>query len=233
MSDLKESGKAFDKKLFRRLLQYTNPYAFTFYGVAFTAIILSAFAVLRPVLVGVLVDEAIKMANAQKLLNLTLILLAVLIGEVTSQLTFNYFANWLGESVIRYVRVKLFHHMTHFKMAYFDKSSIGILVTRAVADMQRIGEIFSQGFFVIVSDLLKMFVVGGVMLYLNWRLSLIVFAVLPIILYATRLFQRAMKGAFTEVRTQVAQLNSFVQERISGMKVVQLFNRAAAEKKSF
>ena len=233
MSDLKESGKAFDKKLFRRLLQYTNPYAFTFYGVAFTAIILSAFAVLRPVLVGVLVDEAIKMADAQKLLNLTLILLAVLIGEVTSQLTFNYFANWLGESVIRDVRVKLFHHMTHFKMAYFDKSSIGILVTRAVADMQRIGEIFSQGFFVIVSDLLKMFVVGGVMLYLNWRLSLIVFAVLPIILYATRLFQRAMKGAFTEVRAQVAQLNSFVQERISGMKVVQLFNRAAAEKKAF
>ena len=233
MSDHKESGKAFDKKLFKRLLQYTNPYAFTFYGVAFAAVVLSAFAVLRPVLVGVLVDEAIKMADAEKLLHLTLILLAVLIGEVISQLTFNYFANWLGESVIRDVRVKLFHHMAHFKMAYFDTSSIGILVTRAVADMQRIGEIFSQGFFVIVSDLLKMFVVGGVMLYLNWRLSLIVFAVLPIILYATRLFQRAMKGAFTEVRAQVAQLNSFVQERISGMKVVQLFNRASREKKAF
>tara|TARA_B110000027_G_scaffold118216_1_gene130053 strand:- start:525 stop:2300 length:1776 start_codon:yes stop_codon:yes gene_type:complete len=233
MSDHKQSGKAFDKKLFKRLLQYTNPYAFTFYGVAFAAVVLSAFAVLRPVLVGVLVDEAIKMADAEKLLHLTLILLAVLIGEVMSQLTFNYFANWLGESVIRDVRVKLFDHMTHFKMAYFDISSIGILVTRAVADMQRIGEIFSQGFFVIVSDLLKMFVVGGVMLYLNWRLSLIVFAVLPIILYATRLFQRAMKGAFTEVRAQVAQLNSFVQERISGMKIVQLFNRASAEKKAF
>jgi ATP-binding cassette subfamily B multidrug efflux pump len=123
--------------------------------------------------------------------------------------------------------------MTHFKMAYFDKSSIGILVTRAVGDMQRIGEIFSQGFFVIVSDLLKMIVVAAVMVYMNWRLSLIVFAVLPVILYATRLFQRAMKGAFTEVRAQVAQLNSFVQERISGMKVVQLFNRASAEKKAF
>ncbi|MFT4791352.1 MAG: ATP-binding cassette subfamily B multidrug efflux pump [Arcticibacterium sp.] len=157
----------------------------------------------------------------------------MLIGEVLSQLAFNYFANWLGESVIRDVRVKLFKHMTHFKMAYFDKSSIGILVTRAVGDMQRIGEIFSQGFFVIVSDLLKMIVVAAVMVYMNWRLSLIVFAVLPVILYATRLFQRAMKGAFTEVRAQVAQLNSFVQERISGMKVVQLFNRASAEKKAF
>jgi len=233
MSKQKATGNAFDSDLFKRLLQFTKPYSITFYGVALAAIILSGFAVLRPVLVGTLVDQAIKMADAHKLLSLTLLMLVVLIGEVVSQLVFNYFANWLGESVIRDVRVKLFKHMTHFKMAYFDKSSIGILVTRAVGDMQRIGEIFSQGFFVIVSDLLKMIVVALVMVYMNWRLSLIVFGVLPIILYATRLFQRAMKGAFTEVRTQVAQLNSFVQERISGMKVVQLFNRAAAEKKAF
>ena len=233
MSRQKETGNAFDRNLFKRLLQFTKPYSTTFYGVALAAIILSGFAVLRPVLVGSLVDQAIKMADAHKLLTLTLLMLGVLIGEVLSQLAFNYFANWLGESVIRDVRVKLFKHITHFKMAYFDKSSIGILVTRAVGDMQRIGEIFSQGFFVIVSDLLKMIVVAAVMVYMNWRLSLIVFAVLPVILYATRLFQRAMKGAFTEVRAQVAQLNSFVQERISGMKVVQLFNRASAEKKAF
>jgi ATP-binding cassette subfamily B multidrug efflux pump len=233
MSKQKETRNAFDRNLFKRLLQFTKPYSTTFYGVALAAIILSGFAVLRPVLVGSLVDQAIKMADAHKLLTLTLLMLVVLIGEVLSQLAFNYFANWLGESVIRDVRVKLFKHMTHFKMAYFDKSSIGILVTRAVGDMQRIGEIFSQGFFVIVSDLLKMIVVAAVMVYMNWRLSLIVFAVLPVILYATRLFQRAMKGAFTEVRAQVAQLNSFVQERISGMKVVQLFNRASAEKKAF
>ncbi len=233
MSNTDTATKSFDKKLFKRLLAFTNPYRLVFYGVAIAAIILSAFAVLRPVLVGYLVDEAIKMADAQKLLSVTLIMLAVLLGEVLSQLSFNYFANWLGESVIRDIRIELFKHMTHFRMRYFDNSSIGILVTRAVGDMQRIGEIFSQGFFVIVSDLLKMFVVAGVMIYMNWRLSLIVFAVLPLILYATRLFQRAMKGAFTEVRAQVAQLNSFVQERISGMKVVQLFNRERAEKKAF
>ncbi len=233
MSNTDTATKSFDKKLFKRLLAFTNPYRLVFYGVAIAAIILSAFAVLRPVLVGYLVDEAIKMADAQKLLSVTLIMLAVLLGEVLSQLSFNYFANWLGESVIRDIRIELFKHMTHFRMRYFDNSSIGILVTRAVGDMQRIGEIFSQGFFVIVSDLLKMFVVAGVMIYMNWRLSLIVFAVLPLILYATRLFQRAMKGAFTEVRAQVAQLNSFVQERISGMKVVQLFNREKAEKKAF
>lgn len=233
MSNTNPAGKSFDRKLFNRLLAFTSLYKFIFYGVAIAAIILSAFAVLRPILVGFLVDEAIKTANASKLLNYTLVMLAVLLGEVLSQLSFNYYANWLGESVIRDIRIKLFRHMTHFRMRYFDQSSIGILVTRAVGDMQRIGEIFSQGFFVIVSDLLKMLVVAGVMIYMNWELSLIVFAVLPIILYATRLFQRAMKVAFTEVRAQVAQLNSFVQERISGMKVVQLFNREAAEKSAF
>ena len=120
-----------------------------------------------------------------------------------------------------------------FKMTYFDNSSIGVLVTRAVADMQRIGEIFSQGFFVIVADLLKMLCAAGVMLYMNWKLALIVFAILPIILIATRLFQQAMKVAFIEVRAQVSNLNSFVQERIAGMKIVQLFNREQIEKEKF
>ena len=158
---------------------------------------------------------------------------AVLFGQVFCQLTFNYFANLLGESVIKDLRVKLFEKMMAFKMTYFDNSSIGVLVTRAVADMQRIGELFSQGFFVIVSDLLKMLAGAGVMIVINWKLALIVFAILPIILIATRLFQRAMKVAFVEVRTQVANLNSFVQERIAGMKVVQLFNREAIEKEKF
>ena len=110
-------------------------------------------------------------------------------------------------------------------MTYFDTSSLGVLVTRAVADMQRIGEIFSQGFFVIVADLLKMSIAAGVLVVINWKLALIVFAILPVILYATRLFQKAMKVAFTEVRAQVSELNSFVQERITGMKIVQLFTR--------
>jgi ABC-type multidrug transport system fused ATPase/permease subunit len=160
-------------------------------------------------------------------------MLAVLLGQVLSQLSFNYYANWLGESVIRDVRIKLFQKMLGFKMKYFDTSSLGVLVTRAVADMQRIGEIFSQGFFVIVADLLKMLVAAGVMLFINWRLALIVFAVLPLILYATRLFQKAMKVAFTEVRAEVSNLNSFVQERITGMRIVQLFTREKIESENF
>ncbi len=229
----KNSGKAFDYILFKRLVGYTKPYRLTFYGVAIAAILLSGFAVMTAIIVGNIVDEAITLKDSEKLLYLTIVMLAVLLGQVISQLGFNYYANWLGESVIKDVRIDLFKRMMGFKMKYFDNSSIGVLVTRAVADMQRIGEIFSQGFFVIVADLLKMIVVGGVMLYQNWKLALIVFALMPIIAYATRVFQKAMKIAFTEVRGQVSNLNSFVQERITGIKIVQLFNREEVEKEKF
>lgn len=229
----KDSGKAFDTRLFKRLIAHTQPYRITFYVVALAAILISAFAVLTPILLREIIDGAIKMGDSDKLLWLTLAMLGVLLGQVVSQLAFNYYANWLGESVIKDIRVNLFSHMLGFRMKYFDNSSLGVLVTRAVADMQRIGEIFSQGFFVIVADLLKMLVAAIVMLLINWRLALLVFAILPVILYATRLFQKAMKVAFTEVREQVSSLNSFVQERITGMKIVQLFTREKIESDKF
>lgn len=229
----KDSGKAFDTRLFKRLIAHTRPYRVTFYGVALAAILLSAFAVLTPIILKMIIDDAVKGADAEKLLYLTIAMLSVLFGQVISQLCFNYYANWLGESVIRDVRINLFQKMLGFKMKYFDSSSLGLLVTRAVADMQRIGEIFSQGFFVIVADLLKMLVAAAVMLYYNWRLALIVFAVLPLILYATRWFQKAMKVAFTEVRAEVSNLNTFVQERITGMRIVQLFTREKIESDNF
>ena len=229
----KDTGKAFDFRLFKRVFAYTQPYKLTFYGVALAAIFISGFAVLTPLIVGEIVDGAIKQGDAEKLLVLIIAMAAVLLGQVISQLCFSYYANWLGESVIRDIRIYLFKKMIGFKMKYFDNSSIGLLVTRAVADLQRIGEIFSQGFFIIVSDLLKMMVVAIVMLVINWRLALIVFAVLPVILYATRLFQRAMKKAFIDVRAEVSNLNSFVQERITGMKIVQLFTREKIESDKF
>ncbi len=229
----KETGKAFDTRLFKRLLAHTKPYRLTFYGVALAAILLSGFAVLGPYILQKIVDDAIIRPNGEKLLLLSLLMLGALLAQVVCQLLFNYYANWLGESVIQDVRVSLFKHMLGFRMKYFDNSSLGVLVTRTVADMQRIGEIFSQGFFMIVADLLKMMAAAIMMVYLNWKLSLIVFALLPIIIYATRLFQKAMKVAFIEVRAQVANLNSFVQERVTGMKIVQLFTREKIESDNF
>lgn len=229
----KGSGNAFDTRLFKRLMMHTRPYRITFFGVAIAAIALSVFAVMTPLILREIINDAINDSDAEKLLWLTIAMLVVLVAQVTSQLLFNYYANWLGESVIKDIRVNLFKHMLGFKMKYFDTSSLGVLVTRAVADMQRIGEIFSQGFFVIVADLLKMSIAAVVMVVINWKLALIVFAILPVILYATRLFQKAMKVAFTEVRAQVSELNSFVQERITGMKIVQLFTREKIESEKF
>ena len=229
----KETGKAFDTGLFKRLLAHARPYKITFYGVALSAILLSVFAVMTPFLLRELIDEAIMKSDAEKLLFLVMAMLGVLLAQVICQLLFNYYANWLGESVIKDIRIRLFEHMLNFRMKYFDTSSLGVLVTRAVADMQRIGEIFSQGFFVIAADLLKMLAAAALMIYLNWKLALIVFALLPIILYATRLFQQAMKVAFIEVRAQVSNLNSFVQERLTGMKIVQLFTREQIESDKF
>ncbi|MAU72088.1 MAG: antibiotic ABC transporter ATP-binding protein [Pseudozobellia sp.] len=229
----KDSGKAFDLRLFRRLMAHTRPYRLTFYGVALAAILLSVFSVIIPYLVQKIIDNAIMVPNAEMLLNLSVIMLGVLLAQVISQLLFNYYANWLGEMVIKDVRIDLFKHMLGFRMKYFDSSSLGVLVTRAVQDMQRIGEIFSQGFFMIVADLLKMLAAAAMMLYLNWKLALIVFVIMPVILYATRLFQKAMKVAFIDVRAEVSNLNSFVQERITGMKIVQLFTRERIESENF
>ncbi|MFD2101352.1 ABC transporter ATP-binding protein [Flagellimonas iocasae] len=233
MSKSDEIGKAFDYRLFKRVFAHTKPYRVIFWVVAITAILSAAFAVGIPILVKDIINDALSSKSSQGLFSAIMLMLGLLVGQVVMQLGFNYYANLLGESVIRDIRIRLFKKMMSFKMTYFDNSSIGVLVTRAVADMQRIGEIFSQGFFMIVADVLKMISAAIIMTVMNWKLALIVFAILPVILIATRLFQQAMKVAFVEVRAQVSNLNSFVQERIAGMKIVQLFNREEIEKEKF
>jgi len=152
---------------------------------------------------------------------------------VVLQFIFIYKVNWLGQHIIKDIRVKLQKHMLQFKMTYFDNSSVGKLVTRLVSDTETIAQFFGQGLFMIISDMLKMIVVAIVMLWMNWRLALIAFTILPVLIYATKLFQIAIKSAFQEVRAQVANLNGFVQERVTGMKIVQLFNREKTEYKNF
>ena len=219
--------------LFKRLLKYTNPYKRIFYFVGVAAILTSLFAVLRPILLQETVDEALMPADFESLIYYVSLMLGVLVLEVIFQFCFIYYANWLGLSVVRDIRVKLFEHMLGFRMKYYDKSAVGRLVTRAVSDIETIASIFSQGLFMIISDLLKMLVVIGVMFYKSWELTLLVLTVLPFIIYATRVFQKKMKLAFEEVRTQVANLNTFVQERITGMKIVQLFTREKTEYANF
>lgn len=229
----KDSGNAFDFKLFKRLLAFTRPYRGVFFFVAFAAIIMSGLAVLRPYLLRIAIDDSIIPQDGEGFMKYIILMVIVLMLEVIFQFAFIFYTNWLGQSVIRDLREKLFRLMISFRMKYFDKSAVGRLTTRAVNDVETISSIFSEGLFMIISDLLKMVVIAGFMLTQSWRLSLIVFIVLPFILYATRVFQKAMKVAFEDVRNQVANLNSFVQERITGMKIVQIFTREKTEYEHF
>jgi len=230
---MKEQGKAFDFKLFGRLLSYTNAYRLTFYYVAFAAIAMSILGVLQPELLQITIDESIVPRNNEDLVFYITLMVSVILVETLLNLTFIYLANWLGQNVIRDIRVKLFDLMLSFKLKYYDTSAVGQLTTRAVNDIETISSIFSQGLFMIISDLLKMLVIVAFMFYKSWQLALIVLAILPVILYATRIFQKAMKVAFEDVRNQVSNLNSFVQERITGMKIVQIFTREETEYKQF
>ena len=227
------TGKIFDFELFKKLKAFISPYKLTYRFVVFAAISLSFFSTLTPYFLKIIVDDYIRLKDYSGMLFFIILMLATLLLEVIFQFLFVFYANWLGQSVIKDIRLRLFDKIINFKMAYFDKTAIGRLVTRSVSDIETIASIFSQGLFMIIADLLKMTLVIFIMLYVDWELSLIVFSVLPIIIYATRLFQKSMKKAFEEVRSQVASLNSFVQERLSGIRVVQIFNREKLEFKSF
>ena len=230
---MKKNTSFLDFNLFKRLLDYVLVYKLIFVFVAVAAILISLFSTLTPYLIKVAVDDYLAVGKYEDFLLLICLMIGNLILTVVFMFLFSYYANLLGQKVIYDIRVKLFNHILNFKMTYFDRSSVGRLVTRAVNDMETIASIFSQGLFMIVADLMQMLVVVLVMLALSWKLSLTIFAILPFILFATRKFQKSMKVAFNEVRTEVANLNSFVQERITGMKIVQLFNRQKIEYDNF
>ncbi|MBL6590349.1 MAG: ABC transporter ATP-binding protein [Flavobacteriaceae bacterium] len=223
----------FNIKLFFRLLEFVKPYKPNFIFVIIAAILISVFSILSQYLLKIGVDDYITLKNYSGLVYIISLMFAVLIFQVIFQFLFVYFTNILGQKVVFDIRTKLFSRIIKFKMSYYDKSSVGRLVTRSVNDMETIASIFSQGLFMIFADLILMLSVISVMIYLSFKLSIIVFAVLPFILIATRFFQRAMKSAFNEVRSEVANLNSFVQERISGIKEIQIFNREEVEQNSF
>nr|WP_315230598.1 ABC transporter ATP-binding protein [uncultured Flavobacterium sp.] len=222
-------AKAFDTRLFKRILKYTKPYQLRFNGVILFAISLSIFAALRPYLLKQTVDGYIKTHDQQGLLLYVSLMGIVLLLEVFSQFYFVFWANWLGQDIVKDIRIKLFAHLLSFRMKYFDLVPVGQVVTRCVSDIEAIARIFSQGLFMIISDLMKMLVVLIFMFYMNWKLTWIVIVAMPVLVFFTRIFQKKMQVAFEEVRTQIANMNTFVQERVTGMKIVQLFNREDIE----
>ena len=229
----KKKENIFDVNLFKRLFKYTKPYRVVFYGLIVSVLILGALSIATPLLVREIVDEHLVKQDYDGFVNLITIMAGLLLATVVFQLLFIYYSSWLGLKMVKDIRVKLFDHMLNFRMKYFNNSSVGVLITRAVTDMERISSVFGDGLFSIIRDLLIMIVVSSAMLYVNWKLAIIVFVMLPIILYATKVFQRYMKQAFEEIRNEVSNLNSFVQERVTGMKILQLFTREVTEYKNF
>ncbi|MCF1191528.1 ABC transporter ATP-binding protein/permease [Mangrovimonas sp. AS39] len=227
------STKVYDINLLKRLFTYIKPYKRVFYGVLVAVVLLAGFTAARPKILQLAIDNNIATRTLEGFMPYILIMGAMLIGEVLCQYLFIFYSGFLGQNVVRDIRVKLFNHMIRFRMKYFDNSSVGVLITRAVTDMERIADVFGEGLFMIFRDFLTMIVVSIVMVFMDWELSLIVFLMLPLVLYATRVFQKYMKLAFEEVRTEVSNLNSFVQERLTGMKILQLFTREDTEYRKF
>lgn len=229
----KKKAKVYDIGLYKRLMQYIKPYKLVFTMTLLFVTGLAVFGAWRPYVLQQAIDNHIEPQEYDGFMFYIIFMIVLLVLEVLCQLFFIYYSSWLGQSVVKDVRVKLFKHIMSFKMKYFDNSSVGVLITRSVTDMERISDIFGQGLFMIFSDVLKMVVVAGVMIFMNWKLSLLVFATMPIVIFATIIFQKYMKIAFQDVRNEVSNLNSFVQERVTGMKILQLFTREATEYRKF
>jgi ATP-binding cassette subfamily B protein len=228
-----DKGKAWDFKLFNRIFQYSKPY-FNLVILAFIiTVVLSFLGPLRPYFIGEMIEQYIAKKDADGLLFMTIVVVVLLIIETFIQFFDAYITNVLGQKVIKDLRVQLFSHITKLRLKYFDNNPIGLLVTRAVSDMETIAQVFTDGFISIAGDILKLAVVLGFMFWTNWQLTLIVIIPIPLLIIATNIFKRSIKKSFQEVRTQVGALNTFVQERITGMALVKVFNREAIEAENF
>ena len=227
------TGNVIDFVLLKRVLAFAKPYRLQFAIAAISAVLLSVLGPMRPMLINYAIDNYILIPNQEKLLGITTLLLGLLFVEAFIQFFYIYLSTWIGQHVIQDLRAKIFNHILSLKMKYFDNTPIGTLVTRAVSDIETIADIFSQGLLVIIAELLKLVVVVIMMFYTDWRLAIITMLTIPILLIATSWFKRNIKASFQDVREQVSQLNTFVQEHIVGMNVVQIFNREKSEYKKF
>jgi ATP-binding cassette, subfamily B, multidrug efflux pump len=227
------SGKIFDTRILSRLYVYIRPYWVKFYYLIFLTILLGVLAPLRPILIRQTVDEEINKGDFQGLLNMFIILIVLLVFQSFVQFSHTYNSGWLGQQVIKDLRVKLFQHISGLRLKYFDNTPIGRLVTRNISDVETLSDVFSEGFAGIVADTLQLIFIVGVMIFIDWRLALISLSTLPILLISTYIFKEKIKVTFNEVRTAVSNLNAFLQEHITGMSIVQIFNSEKKEMEKF
>jgi len=227
------TGKALDMDLLTRVLKYVRPYKGRFIFTFVLTIAIAALSPLRPILIQYAFDNYIVTPNPDGLLLMTLLIIGVLMVEAVTYYFYTYSSNWLGQTVIKDIRTEIYNHINHLKLQYFDKTAIGTLVTRVVSDIETIADIFANGILVIFGDILKLVAIIFVMFYVDWKLALISLSTIPILLVATYVFKNGIRSSFQDVRTQVSRLNAFLQEHITGMHIVQVFNREEKEMERF
>ena len=229
----KVTGKALDVDVLRSIYRFLQPYKKQFYIAILLTILLALLAPVRPYLVQYTIDHHILNNDSLGLMWMVLVLFALLGFQTLVQYYHTVLTNWLGQSAILDIRKLIFKHLLSLRLKFFDHTPIGTLVTRAVSDLETIADVFSEGLIVIIGDILQILVIVGVMLYVDWELTLISLTTIPFLLIATYIFKEKTKKAFQDVRTEVAKLNTFLQEHITGMRIIQIFVREDAEFKKF
>ena len=230
MEKEKTSGNIVDLKVLRRLFVFAKPYIGIFYFLVFLTITLSVTGPLRPFIIQKAIDDNVAQGDYPGLVNMILLLVGLLVTQAIIQYLHTFYSGWLGQNIIKDIRIKLYRHIQSLKLTFFDKTPIGRLVTRNVSDIETLAEVFSTGIAGIIADVMQLLVILGFMFWLNWSLTLVSLSLLPVLILATYIFKEKIKVAFNEVRTAVSNLNSFVQEHITGMNIVQIFN---SEKREF
>ncbi|MEJ5055424.1 ABC transporter ATP-binding protein [Sphingobacterium sp. MYb382] len=233
MKDQKIAGKTYDSTLLKRMALYMQPYRLVFWAAVVLTILLAAVAPALPLLIEYTLDKYILKSDPTGLTWMLVAMIALLFGQTIIRYYHTLTTNVLGQNVIRDIRIQVFNHIINLRLKYFDNTALGKLITRTISDLETISNIFSQGLIQIIGDLLQLVVILGVMFYTDWKLTLIVLVPMPLMLWATFIFKEAMKSAFVEVRTWVSNLNTFLQEHISGMAIIQYFSREAQEMKKF
>ncbi|EDM35032.1 ABC transporter, ATP-binding/membrane-spanning protein [Pedobacter sp. BAL39] len=229
----KITGDAFNVGLLKRIFQYVKPYRRIFAWSIVLTVLLALIAPVRPFLIQYTLDHYIMKDQHAGLLNMTIVMVILLILQAVIQFSHTLLTNTLGQSAIRDLRINVFNHITQLRLKYFDNTPIGQLITRTVSDLETIAEIFSEGLIVIIGDILMVIVIIGVMIYRDWALTIVVLLPMPLLMIATSVFQKAIKSAFQEIRTEVSNLNTYLQEHISGVSIIQYFAREEQEYKKF
>ncbi|MCR9017321.1 ABC transporter ATP-binding protein [Aquiflexum gelatinilyticum] len=228
-----KSGDIIDAQVLKKLYEFVKPYQGRFYFLVFLTIAMAVLAPTRPYFIQIAIDDYVAIGDSKGLLNIIYLLIVLLLLQSLVQFAHTYLSGWIGQVIIKDIRIKLYRHLLKMRLKFFDNTPIGRLVTRNVSDVETLADVFSEGLAAIIGDLLQLITILAVMFYVDWKLTLVSLSTLPLLIISTYIFKEKIKVAFNDVRNAVSNLNSFLQEHITGMNIVQIFNREKREYDKF